>query len=139
MDYLQYHNLKHFQNLTFQSFKPCYKWITFNIFDGRRFRSKWSTGCVLNLVINGLPSIQIRLSLIHLKKTDVLNLVINGLPSIYQQEKRKQRKEWSFKPCYKWITFNISVKLCEQFEDVESFKPCYKWITFNILEKETAK
>ena len=38
----------------------------------------------------------------------VLNLVINGLPSILKGNKGRFRK-WrfrSFKPCYKWITFN---------------------------------
>ena len=40
---------------------------------------------------------------------------------------------YSFKPCYKWMTFNTAVAavvvgvggyyLC--------FKPCYKWMTFN--------
>ena len=40
----------------------------------------------------------------------------------------------SFKPCYKWITFNTEVEgnylMCVS---VKSFKPCYKWITFNTL------
>ena len=37
----------------------------------------------------------------------VLNLVINGWPSI---QEKKWWKDWqivvSFKPCYKWMTFN---------------------------------
>ena len=38
---------------------------------------------------------------------DVLNLIINGLPSIlYQNTVRKHYSEYSFKPYYKWITFN---------------------------------
>ena len=39
----------------------------------------------------------------------VLNLVINGWPSILS-EKDVQRalKERGFKPCYKWMTFNTS-------------------------------
>ena len=37
---------------------------------------------VLNLVINGLPSIQKRLKSLLDKGLNVLNLVINGLPSI---------------------------------------------------------
>ena len=40
---------------------------------------------VLNLIINGLPSIQHfdRISLKKFKFTKVLNLIINGLPSIH--------------------------------------------------------
>ena len=61
------------------SFKPCYKWITFN--------TKWGR-CgglgqyVLNLVINGLPSILLKEGVMRVKELSVLNLVINGLPSI---------------------------------------------------------
>ena len=36
---------------------------------------------VLNLVINGIPSIQIT-KIKELRKYEVLNLVINGIPSI---------------------------------------------------------
>ena len=37
----------------------------------------------------------------------VLNLVINGLPSIHQPlQVLLQLLVHSFKPCYKWITFN---------------------------------
>ena len=36
----------------------------------------------------------------------------------------------SFKPCYKWNTFNT--KLQKNSKNVLSgFKPCYKWNTFN--------
>ena len=44
----------------------------------------------------------------------------------------------SFKPCYKWITFNTFniVKFDEVFE---GFKPCYKWITFNTMFKNYAE
>ena len=38
----------------------------------------------------------------------------------------------SFKPCYKWITFNTEIDTCEAAIGF-SFKPCYKWITFNTL------
>ena len=64
---------------------------------------------VLNLVINGLPSICIQ-ALID-KDVDiigVLNLVINGLPSISSSELALILSAISFKPCYKWITFNIA-------------------------------
>ena len=61
---------------------------------------------VLNLVINGLPSIlnqTVHLVLIFV----VLNLVINGLPSIHIKSIQENSKHInSFKPCYKWITFN---------------------------------
>ena len=46
-------------------FKPCYKWITFN------------TGTMLNVYTNG---------------NSVLNLVINGLPSILADETGKTLK-----------------------------------------------
>ena len=36
----------------------------------------------------------------------VLNLVINGLPSIQILNLKYLLKLMSFKPCYKWITFN---------------------------------
>ena len=41
-----------------------------------------------------------------------------------------QGREISFKPCYKWITFN-TLMCGHQMRKVKSFKPCYKWITFN--------
>ena len=57
MDYLQYIDGKEqIKQPKPSSFKPCYKWITFNTF----LTSFLVTlGClvVLNLVINGLPSI----------------------------------------------------------------------------------
>ena len=56
MDYLQY-NKVHISNNVMNSFKPCYKWITFNTQMGYRKSYKFYS-CVLNLVINGLPSIQ---------------------------------------------------------------------------------
>ena len=37
----------------------------------------------------------------------------------------------SFKPYYKWITFNIEI-LDKLGPGDKSFKPYYKWITFNI-------
>ena len=37
----------------------------------------------------------------------VLNLVINGIPSILENDNISFRNaELSFKPCYKWNTFN---------------------------------
>ena len=37
----------------------------------------------------------------------------------------------SFKPYYKWITFNMHQEKMKRILIV-SFKPYYKWITFNI-------
>ena len=63
-------------------FKPCYKWITFNTLDGGEENPDDMSG-VLNLVINGLPSILIEYTnCIRMEILYVLNLVINGLPSI---------------------------------------------------------
>ena len=61
------------------SFKPCYKWITFNTCDARA--SLFCLHSVLNLVINGLPSIPSK-DMMESDEIVVLNLVINGLPSI---------------------------------------------------------
>ena len=47
-----------------------------------------------------------------LKELQVLNLVINGLPSILGNEFDVLFvNEESFKPCYKWITFNTIVSI----------------------------
>ena len=85
MDYLQYNNIKENKTFTDNGFKPCYKWITFNTEIWSRVKS--TIVSVLNLVINGLPSIQIT-------KTDKMVQNIK-----------------SFKPCYKWITFNTLPKV----------------------------
>ena len=87
-------------------FKPCYKWITFNINSGKNYILNILE--VLNLVINGLPSIFSKYDNVFWTLR-VLNLVINGLPSIYKFAKLfgKEAAKESFKPCYKWITFNI--------------------------------
>ena len=37
----------------------------------------------------------------------------------------------SFKPYYKWITFNTLSKNISNTFHILSFKPYYKWITFN--------
>ena len=84
------------------SFKPYYKWNTFNTFS---FENEYTEEeKVLNLIINGIPSI-------HLKR--VLSYLLN-----------------KFKPYYKWNTFNTE---CYWFwgEESKSFKPYYKWNTFN--------
>ena len=102
MDYLQYDELATIPEFT-DRFKPYYKWITFNIivvFLERTSRK------VLNLIINGLPSISkiIHFSIFFL---NVLNLIINGLPSILRVSTWNLIPNPRFKPYYKWITFNI--------------------------------
>ena len=37
----------------------------------------------------------------------VLNLIINGLPSILRENDVTEEHSFGFKPYYKWITFNI--------------------------------
>ena len=61
-------------------FKPYYKWITFNT--QRRKELGLEFPIVLNLIINGLPSILSKASTSFTSKCKVLNLIINGLPSI---------------------------------------------------------
>ena len=84
-------------------FKPYYKWITFNTPTpvsanapslGFKPYYKWIT---FNTVI--------RKGNIYLS-IDVLNLIINGLPSIRNEFKKDPTIYWCFKPYYKWITFN---------------------------------
>ena len=60
MDYLQYAMLKtKLDGLIVKvGFKPCYKWITFNTLNLALVTAK-QVSRVLNLVINGLPSIQL--------------------------------------------------------------------------------
>ena len=61
---------------------------------------------VLNLIINGLPSIQKEAER-RMDSIIVLNLIINGLPSIHWIITIWiSYTEVSFKPYYKWITFN---------------------------------
>ena len=105
MDYLQYRNNKFWQVDRFFSFKPYYKWITFNI---------------------------LYLSAAKQSRTSVLNLIINGLPSICRYDTINIGVDLGFKPYYKWITFNILLLLHLQQLLMLRFKPYYKWITFNI-------
>ena len=57
MDYLQYIWWTYeWNNKTNSSFKPYYKWITFNTVSARIPLDAFYE--VLNLIINGLPSIQ---------------------------------------------------------------------------------
>ena len=64
---------------------------------------------VLNLVINGIPSILLGRNGGN-SVIIVLNLVINGIPSIPRLHLDAFRRERaSFKPCYKWNTFNTLI------------------------------
>ena len=84
MDYLQYLAEGEEPPPPPPRFKPCYKWITFNTAE-KEFLLMGGI-FVLNLVINGLPSIQ-KLHMTVIKVIGVvLNLVINGLPSIPKKE-----------------------------------------------------
>ena len=133
MDYLQYQNKNYiggFKND--DSFKPYYKWITFNTEEcpqsPRRagelcFKPyyKWITFNTLPVMIVGEDDLD-----------EVLNLIINGLPSILVQKKLKSLKDnMSFKPYYKWITFNTFKRRKWFILEINGFKPYYKWITFN--------
>ena len=40
--------------------------------------------------------------------------------------------EWGFKPCYKWNTFNTAFIILLK-NPPSGFKPCYKWNTFNTV------
>ena len=65
---------------------------------------------------------------------NVLNLVISGIPSILISAVLGTNVPESFKPCYKWNTFN-TIKTSYYTHARISFKPCYKWNTFNTWKK----
>ena len=69
---------------------------------------------VLNLIINGIPSILTKWKQKYPSPT-VLNLIINGIPSIHIKKGyvEANKKHIRFKPYYKWNTFNT-------FDDYES-------------------
>ena len=50
-------------------------------------------------------------------------------------DKDGKNGSFSFKPYYKWITFNISTVIYHQLILIIRFKPYYKWITFNIKKQ----
>ena len=83
MDYLQYILLINFifYLIFYFCFKPYYKWITFNTINNHFLQLILQE--VLNLIINGLPSIPYEIAMFEsLDEFRVLNLIINGLPSI---------------------------------------------------------
>ena len=102
MEYLQYFIIE-IQEIVLLCFKPCYKWNTFNTC--QYTNSNFEHCGVLNLVINGIPSIQ-----------NPVDALLNSYGC--------------FKPCYKWNTFNtVGTEII--VGAAGCFKPCYKWNTFN--------
>ena len=79
MDDLQYLVPK-LSNKLFMCFKPYYKWMTFNTII--IMYTIVYKGGVLNLIINGWPSILYIVILHTAPSVFVLNLIINGWPSI---------------------------------------------------------
>ena len=88
MEYLQYFdNMIKCQN-NIDSFKPYYKWNTFNTIKDRQ---------VFHFFVK------------------VLNLIINGIPSILNKEIILEGKvKDCFKPYYKWNTFNTYISICNR-------------------------
>ena len=132
MEYLQY--LENFMNTMVlnRSFKPYYKWNTFNTLADNLMKElsplgfkpyyKWNTFNtrvvvilhnyeeVLNLIINGIPSIRRKQKEKQKKSYKVLNLIINGIPSIHSERKTVEIEiDNRFKPYYKWNTFNTAL------------------------------
>ena len=63
---------------------------------------------------------------------EVLNLIINGIPSIHPVIVMIMYKSPCFKPYYKWNTFNTLDNTKVDASDIKAgFKPYYKWNTFN--------
>ena len=56
----------------------------------------------------------------------------------YLQQKKRYICKISFKPYYKWITFNTINEEYEFEAKFDSFKPYYKWITFNTQVSVTS-
>ena len=81
MEYLQYTCISSSINDIVYSFKPYYKWNTFNTYDDYMLDEYLSD--VLNLIINGIPSIP-SMVIARPEINKVLNLIINGIPSIPQ-------------------------------------------------------
>ena len=72
-----------------------------------------------------------------LELLSVLNLIINGLPSIQGiRQLSPEELKGGFKPYYKWITFNTYLTWYRSVLLFFSFKPYYKWITFNTIPRK---
>ena len=130
MDYLQYLEKKLLNLLKLNVLNLIINGLP-SIHSIQRLKDKF--GAVLNLIINGLPSILFFNEIyINCGKHRVLNLIINGLPSILAYLLLYLIHVFCFKPYYKWITFN-TVELSKEMARriFRGFKPYYKWITFN--------
>ena len=89
-----------------RGFKPCYKWITFNTKDVEILLLNQALSfkpCYKWITFNTKKQ-----AFYDLMEILVLNLVINGLPSILLLLLASLLDYHCFKPCYKWITFNTS-------------------------------
>ena len=89
---------------------------------------------VLNLIINGIPSILYDHTGAEKELFMVLNLIINGIPSIQKIQRILLMGLKSFKPYYKWNTFNTAKQKEFTGNEFIGFKPYYKWNTFNTTE-----
>ena len=90
--------------------------------------------CVLNLIINGLPSkLTLKGTIYGVAKNEVLNLIINGLPS-------KQKLKIYVTTINLWEVLNLIINGLPSKPQISSqdklpeldmcFKPYYKWTTF---------
>ena len=88
MDYLQYFFVKGFIRHFLEVLNLIINGLpSIPLFSSNSFPSLSSS--VLNLIINGLPSIHLRARVKAITKIVVLNLIINGLPSILKRRLRK--------------------------------------------------
>ena len=68
------------------------------------------------------------------QNSTVLNLIINGIPSIpINQQFKLLTAAGGFKPYYKWNTFNTLWENMINKGAERGFKPYYKWNTFNTF------
>ena len=90
---------------------------------------------VLNLIINGIPSIQNEMATLKLFMANVLNLIINGIPSILELVLACL----GVFHCVLNLIINgipsIPIIVNDGLYSMKtSFKPYYKWNTFNTLD-----
>ena len=128
MEYLQYFVKPSYPPTAVLSFKPCYKWNTFNTRDLSWSYIWWCL--VLNLVISGIPSILLWRLQLHSMSLSFKPCYKWNTFNTGRKMGRGRSYPNGFKPCYKWNTFNTSTDV-RIVPEVHSFKPCYKWNTFN--------
>ena len=111
-------------------FKPYYKWNTFNTMAMKDLRDCMIS--VLNLIINGIPSILIIKNQVNFKN-QVLNLIINGIPSILIIKNQVNFKNQVLNLIINGIPSILAriMNMATEFIGHRSFKPYYKWNTFN--------